>query len=270
MRSSKIKNIIILMLLLVNAFLLVLVGGRSWNSRQALRETGERMVAILERNGVEFLPREVPGKLELPPRRAQAVPLDREGAALLLGQVKQMEDGRVRTRFVGTMGTAVTTTSGEVEVQFLPGSGSDEAAGLDLLEQLGVTVEETGRSREGDVTTVLARQLWEGSPMPDAVVVMTLRGEELESLSFRRMVPTGEAPAAGETITAATALARFLEELNQEGYVCSQVREMYPGYSLSGTTAVTLAPTWYVETDAWPWRFAVDGVTGQVSAADNG
>ena len=29
MRSSKIKNIIILMLLLVNAFLLVLVGGRS-------------------------------------------------------------------------------------------------------------------------------------------------------------------------------------------------------------------------------------------------
>ena len=58
MRSSKIKNIIILMLLLVNAFLLVLVGGRSWHSRQTLRETGERMVVILERNGVEFLPRE--------------------------------------------------------------------------------------------------------------------------------------------------------------------------------------------------------------------
>ena len=84
MRSSKIKNIIILMLLLVNAFLLVLVGGRSWHSQQTLRETGERMVVILERNGVEFLPREVPGELELPPRRVQAVPLDREGAALLL------------------------------------------------------------------------------------------------------------------------------------------------------------------------------------------
>ena len=158
MRSSKIKNIIILMLLLVNAFLLVLVGGRSWHSQQTLRETGERMVVILERNGVEFLPREVPGELELPPRRVQAVPLDREGAALLLGQVKQMEDGRVRTRFAGTMGTAVTTASGEVEVQFLPGSGLDEAAGLALLEQLGVTVEETGRSREGDMTTVLARR----------------------------------------------------------------------------------------------------------------
>ena len=78
--------------------------------------------------------------------------------------------------------------------------------------------------------------------MPDAVVVMTLRGEELESLSFRRMVSTGEAPAAGETITAATALARFLEELNQEGYVCSQVREVYPGYSLSGSTAVRPTP----------------------------
>ena len=75
MRSSKIKNIIILMLLLVNAFLLVLVGGRSWHSQQTLRETGERMVVILERNGVEFLPREVPGELELPPRWVQAVPL---------------------------------------------------------------------------------------------------------------------------------------------------------------------------------------------------
>ena len=71
-----------------------------------------------------------------------------------------------------------------------------------------------------------------------------------------------------ETIDGATALARFLEALNREGYVCSQVTDMYAGYATSGAGTVTLRPTWYIETDTSPWRFAVDGVTGAVTAAE--
>ena len=56
MRWSKIKNIIILLLVVVNAFLLAQVGLREWRSRRDERETRERMIAILARNDVTYLP----------------------------------------------------------------------------------------------------------------------------------------------------------------------------------------------------------------------
>lgn len=269
MRSSKIKNIIILMLLLVNAALLALVGARSWRSRQAQRETGERMAAVLEQNGVEFLPPEVPGALDLVPRRVRVLPLEEAGAQTLLGKVARAEAGRSRTVFTGDNGTVTTTAGGDVEAVFPLDAGLDEAAGLVMLEALGVEMEERERLSEAGVTTVRGCRLWEGVPVPEAEVVLTLQGEALTGLRFRHLAAEEEPAAAGETITAATALARFLEELNQGGYVCSQVREIYPGYAVSGATVLTLTPTWYVETDAWPWRFAVDGVTGEVTAADD-
>ena len=46
MRWSKIKNIIILLLVIVNGFLLALVGLRAWQTEQGERETRERMIGI--------------------------------------------------------------------------------------------------------------------------------------------------------------------------------------------------------------------------------
>ena len=72
---------------------------------------------------------------------------------------------------------------------------------------------------------------------------------------------------AEETLTASTALARFLDELNRgEGYVCSQVIDVYSGYTAGGTTTVTLTPAWFVETDTW--LFIVDGYTGDITARE--
>jgi hypothetical protein len=133
MRWSKIKNIIILLLLIVNVFLLAQVGLQAWKSERNEREMRALMVEVLENNGITFLPQEVPGDA-------------------------------------------------------LPGD---------------------------------------------------------------------------DTITASTALTRFLEALNQEGYVCSQITALYAGDAGDGES-----PVWYIETDVWPWRFAVDGHTGAVTVAE--
>lgn len=129
MRWSKIKNIIIVLLVIVNLSLLALVGLRAWQSERSQRELRQQMVAILEKSGVEYSPEDLPAD----------------------------------------------------------------------LEQAGA-------------------------------------------------------------ITAPTALARFLEALSREGYVCSQVTAMY-----AGTTGAAQTPCWVIETDAWPWRFTVDAFTGQVT-----
>ena len=70
MRWSRIKNIIILLLLIVNLSLLGLVGLRSWRSRESVRQTWEQTVALLERRGLrpgrdlslEVAPRSEPGR----------------------------------------------------------------------------------------------------------------------------------------------------------------------------------------------------------------
>lgn len=184
MRASRIKNIIILLLLIVNAFLLAQVGIKAWRTGQGERETRERMVEVLARSGIEYLPDEVPGEMELTPVR-------------------------------------MALTSAEER------------------QELSAALGEDGRPDPGDLRAV-----------PET--------EGAEKLP------------AGETITASTALARFLKALNDGGYVCSQVKDLYAGYAVSGvgTGSVTLAPAWFVETDAWPWRFAVDATDGTVTVVE--
>ena len=48
---SKIKNIIILLLVIVNVSLLVMVGQRYWRNEQNQRETRQRVIAMMEKNG---------------------------------------------------------------------------------------------------------------------------------------------------------------------------------------------------------------------------
>ena len=146
MRWSRIKNIIILMLVIVNLFLLAMVGLRAWRSRRDDRENRARMVFILQENGIDFLPGEVPGAWTQPP--GEAAPTD-------------------------------------------PGR---------------------------------------------------------------------------EVMTASTALVRFLEALKQEGYLCTQVTGMHPAVRTDeeGNTI----PVWIIGTDAWPWRFSVDGYTGALTTSE--
>ena len=267
MRWTKIKNIVILLLVVVNLFLLGLVGLRNWRTQQNARLTRERMVTVLENNGVAFLPGEVPDMLTLTGRRLTITPPSDEEAQALVGRIESQSPLGLRTVYEGEWGTATLSPSGEIEVTYT-GPAYSEAQALELLSSLGVEVRETGRETEDGLTTVTLTQLWEGTPLPGQTATMVCREGILESLSFRRLAGTVEPVSpGGETITAATALIRFLAAMSQEGYVCSQVTDMYAGYSLSGSATLTLTPVWYVETDASPWRFAVDGTTGAVTAA---
>ena len=117
--------------------------------------------------------------------------------------------------------------------------------------------------------TLVFTQLWEGAPVPDLTLTIVYERGELSRLTGRCLTGTAEElTGGGQGLSAVTALARFLEGLNRGGYVCSQVTELYAGYAVSGTATVTLTPTWYLQTDAWPWQFAVDGYTGTVTAEE--
>ena len=271
MRWSKIKNIIIMLLVLVNAFLLAQVGLRTWRSRQARRETRERMVAILERNDVAFLPDEVPEELGLTGRRVTLSPAGEGEAAALMGAISGQETFGTRTTYLGALGTVTVSSSGEVEALFSPDACPPEAdraaQGLELLSALGVQARLIGRQESPGGSVFRYVQLWDGVPVPEWSAILIWGEEGLDRLSLRRLAGEEELLPAQEALDAATALTRLLDELNRgEGYVCSQISDIYPGYLVSGTGALTLIPAWFIETDTW--RFAVDGYTGAVTATE--
>lgn len=272
MRWSKIKNIIILLLVIVNVALLAMVGQRRWENEKNQRETRQRVIAMMEKNEISFLPAEMPGALTLTGRRMTLEPPGEVQAAALVGEITDHGTVGARTTWEGPLGSVTASSSGELEARFTVGAyppGADEAGrGLELLSSLGFEARQTGQETENGQTTFRYVQLWNGVPVPQWTAELTWGTAGLERLSLRRLAGEEE-PLTGEgTIDAATALARFLEALNREGYVCSQVTDMYAGYATTGSGTVSLRPTWYVETDTDPWRFAVDGVTGAVTAAE--
>lgn len=228
MRWSKIKDIIILLLVTVNLFLLSMVGVRSWQSRERERETWQQTVALVEKRGLAFLPREMP---------QTAMP----------GRVSLAPEGAVE-EFMDLSGRP---------------TGEDPAqAGLELLAQLGYE----GKVIRDNGSTVEYALLWNGLVVHGWSTYLTYDATGFLSAEIRPLRGRAETQSPGVSISAATALTRFMETLNEEGYVCSQVVDLYPGYTVGGgAEGLTLNPVWYVETDAQPRYFAVDGYTGGVT-----
>lgn len=266
MRWTKIKNIILLLLVAVNLFLLALVGVRAWRTAQNDRQTQERMLQILENNGISFLPQDLPEAIGLVPQRLTAVPMGEAQAAVLVGEVTATEVMGTRTIYRGIHGVLTVSLSGEVDLDFFGNCTLTEEEVWNALGELGLTFRETGRSMNRGELTVNACLLWGEVPLPNESLRLTCSDGVPVSLTFRALLGTAEPqPTASEPISAATALLRLLDSLNQQGYICSQIDQLYAGYVLSGTGPYTLEPAWFVEIDTAPWRLAVNAYTGEVT-----
>lgn len=266
MRWTKIKNIILLILVTVNIFLLALVGVRAWRTAQNERQTRTRMLQILENNGIRFDPQELPRDMSLTAKKLTLTPLGETDAAVLLGDLFTAENQGTRTLYTGERGTLSLSPSGEALWELSPDSSLTEAELWTALRELGLSFREESRVQEGDTLTVTACHLWDGVPVVGEELRLTLRGSTPVSVSFRALRGTAETVSSATPITAATALLRLLDALNQQGYICSQISDLYSGYLLSGDTTLTLEPTWFVEIDTAPWRLAVNALTGTVTA----
>lgn len=266
MRWTKIKNIVLLLLVVVNLFLLGLVGVRAWRTTQNDRLAQARMLQILENNGIAFLPTAFPGPMDLNPKRLTHTPVDETQAAALVGEITAAETMGTRAIYRGEHGVLTVSSAGEVTVDFFDRSSLTEEQVWQSLGRLGLSCRETARRQEGGMVEVEACLLLEDAPLPGEVVTLTCNGDVPAGLSFRALLGTSESlPAAGEPISAATALLRLLDALNRQGYICSRIDSLYAGYTLSGTGPYTLEPTWFVEIDTAPWRLAIDAYTGEVT-----
>lgn len=255
MEWSKLKNIILLILLTTNLFLLLLVGCRTWNT--AHYESGARSDAltVLEKNGIEMDKEALPRDALL---STASVSRDREReaelVAPLLGAVTEQALGGGQFLYSGEKGQFYLRSRGEFAAVLEPGayplSGDMADHAREVLSRMGFDGMVSGVSEAAGEGTVTLIQLWEGVPVLNCAVRATYRNGSLTAVSGARL--SGTPAVTGATkLSSVTGLLRFLELFSDTGDVCSRVTVMRGGYLLSTgpSDPATLTPVWYFETD---------------------
>ncbi len=271
MEWSKIKNIIILMLLTVNLFLLVLTANQELKAKQYQEETRNGAVEVLRQQGVGVDLLKLPEESGLVPLTAER---DRESesrmAEALLGVVVRTDDGG-RVTYAGNRGEMWFRSNGKFAASFTEpvwpvGERSESEHAVEVLTGIGFPCVVVGTETVDGETIVTVRQTWEGTPVFTCQATLRYQNGALVSVEGQRVTGTpAQSAKRGETLDVATVLIRFLSGMRDGGHVFSRIEGLNPGYksNTSPGGATELEPVWEVVTDGG--IFFVDGNTGALS-----
>lgn len=266
MEWSKIKNIILLILLGLNLFLLIMVASQELQSHQFRQAARAEAVALLKRNGITVDPDQLPADTSLPTQVLEEEEATADALALaLLGEETVQQSGGVRAVYTSPLGEMEAFSTGRFAVDFTAeapplknAEPEEHAAGL--LQRAGIQAEYLDSSTAEGATRLTYRQRWSDTPVFNTQIILTYENGMLRHMEGV-LLPTGDGVSRQEeTVTVATLLVRFLSQRNESGRMFSQIQSLVPGYHLSGTRPFTLTPAWYVTTDTGTYLLsALDG-----------
>lgn len=269
MEWPRLKNIIILILLLANLFLLALVGVQERGTAKYQEQALSNTISVLDRNGIQVDLGGIPEKLEL-----EVLSVERETeqesllAKALLGQCEMTDLGAGRYAYESELGRAEFRSNGSFSVTLAAGAhtaaqGEELNHALALLEDAELAVSGAELTREDDKATVALCQTWKNVPVYSCRVSLQYEKGTLTSISGQRLMGTPrESVEKGELLDVPTALLRILNGINDLGDVCEMILSMEPGYLLSAASdSAQLIPVWQVTTDTGVYRLnAATGV----------
>ena len=270
MEWSKLKNIIIVILLLVNGFLLVLVGGQEIQVRRYEHSALTGAAAVLEQGGItvetDVLKQAKSGLT------AQSISRDIQAEAdfartLLGGDTAVTDQGGGLYVYTGAQGSMVFRSGGTVEAaltDYPVEPEQREAQVRQLLADLGLRCELLGS--QGDA--IVCRQLLEDAPLFSCRLTFQFSGERLLSVSGSLVLGSPVSESSAQSLSVPTAVIRFLDGIRASGDVCTAVTEMRPGYrsSQSFDAAIHLTPVWLVSTDVS--EYYLDSITGRLARVE--
>ena len=272
MEWYRLKNIIILILLLLNGFLLVLVAARLNEAAQYDREALEQTVEALANRGVEVDPDGLSAAGSMP-----ALSLERDQEAeqkLARAQLDEAVEadnlGGGLYLYQGALGEVSIRAGGELSAVLADSPAWDTASPEDhaaaLLRKMGVSARLLGGSTRGERTTVRFRQLWNKVPVFSCEVDFVYENGRLRAVQGTLLTTGQRTEEAGEFLSLPTAMMRFLDGVTATGDVCSSIRSMEAGYRIVAqplTGGVRLTAVWLVSSNTADYY--LDGATGALT-----
>lgn len=274
MDNSKIKNLIIIVLLIVNIFLAGAIGADRAMSNSLKKDALSGVIALLEAKGIAV---SQDANLSDTALSVCAVTRDfrkekKRVSAVLDGADVQDQGGNIMY-YQGKNGQAVFRGTGSFEILMNEGAvptGSDpEATARAFLKKLGISAIK-GSSGEGmDVAdgsgTVVLGCSKGKTEIINCRVTFTFANGSLMLVSGTRSLDESSSDTMQNELALSTILMRFLDIINESGRVCSELKNaelcyVQTIYPVSGTG--TLTPVWRLTTDAG--EYYIDGLTGKL------
>lgn len=268
MESAKLKNIILLILVITNLLLGLLMVVQGVTSRQRQNQLLLDAVTLLGDRGIAVDP-------DVIPRAAFPSPmtLERDNdweekmfAGLLGDSLTSTQRGLV-SYYESDLGRAEAREDGSFTVFFADGAlpldgQSVRSHGLAALKRMGIDAVPT--SADGD--TLETVQLLGGSPVFSCTAVLRYENGALAEISGTRLMGV-PAVDSSQTVplSTATLLLRFRSGIIESGDACSAILSATQGYILSSGSAgrTRLTPVLQLETDTS--LYLVDALTGALN-----
>lgn len=268
MQWDRVKNILIVILLAVNLFLIGNLGAKAWQSESQKEELEDNLRTLLVQQGLELdASFELPADQTLPVLSLDRSRSEEEKVALaMLGEETErleQEDGDVR--FEGEKGWLVWkadgTLVGEVETeQESPSKESDtRQQARSLLEDWGLWSD--GASISVSSVTAVLRGTVAAMPVHNRTITLSFERNGVVRVQglWSFGTPYTTARGSGISCTAADALLAFAAAAPEAGTVLS----MTAGYRLQadGNRRMQLTPTWKIETNTGEYLVDCDKKT---------
>ena len=256
MESSKIKNLIICILVVVNLFLAGLAATDGIQASRNRAAANEAVHTILENNGIMLTLRELP---ETDGLQSYAVSWDLERektmVSSVLGSVTVKDMGGNIMYYYGEKGQANFRGSGEFVLLFdsqpVPVEQDPLTTARSVLKKMGIEAEPAALPQDqGGDDVVVMTVLYEDTPVINCQIRFTFSTNALLMVEGTRPLDIQREDPTVTVLDASTLMTRFVGIVNRSGYVCSEIRDIRPVLQYSDASGGKLLPVWEIETDA--------------------
>ena len=270
METYRLKNIVILILLLLNGCLLLLVFSRGYARLQAEQDLISHTTALLQSNEIQVDPSLLEGAFSpLVYSYERDTDAERSFAEALLGPITtQSENGGGLYFYASENGSASFRSNGSFTLERTAPEVDAEQLRAYVRDCCPAQYRIARVQSDDDTVTVTAAPYVDDFPVYNASISFTLEGDATLSVSGVFLPAAGTASEAVETISKSSATIYLMDHCNEEGRVCNTITGISTGYLLQSTVSSPLLLTPVYKIDTNTYSYYVHSVTGHVSLAE--
>lgn len=268
MESSKLKNIILIVLLMVNLVFAGLLADSWRESRKVAEQARKSLETVLAGRGIELSP-EVDITVKPPAEYELHRDLESELDAVraVLGTAEGHDRGGNVYYYSGQNGEASFRGTGEIEISLLdpsfglrsaPASEAEKAA-----KKLGLDPFLISSGDSGDTAKVMLGWRWQGFEVFNGRLSVSPSEDSTVSIEGRRSFDEVYRVTESEAMDCQTAIMRFLGIMDENGVSIRKIESVDAGFVLSVPVSgeETLSPAWRISTDSGV--YCINAVTGR-------
>lgn len=264
METVRLKNIVIIILVLLNLFLLSLIVSNQVRTNHIARETREQIFLLFEKNNIALSPETAKSDT-----RADTLVFLRDTEAekafaeAILGETESSNEGGGIYTYTSPVGVASFHTAGTFDISTTGIAVSDPTSfAAEICRKFDYADPITNLEEDGS-GTITATEYLQNMPVLNASIIFTFSLGQLISVSGTYLSACEEVPGEEVSLSATDALSDFVDYTVNSGLICNELLEMETAYVLHSTAdGIRLVPVWLLHSDTF--RCYTDGSGSEI------